>query len=492
MNIQQLKQMAGRVRALLESASIHVGHSQALDLSAALAGLRNWPEVLAFSQRGQTVELDLVAVARLVYRLEHKHCYSITAAGLLQFLLPPAERTHANVPQVWPSGPAPGVYLATSAVAVAALIERYQEATDGEVFFAERAAADHDAAIDLGENGLWSKGLERVSSGTLIVLGPVELDQQSWQDAGARLEMACLHACNSRHRVVVLFDTPMPDQLAADATLLIVERDASGLYVHLAGMVSDQGELVPGLVGGYLPPIVSPAIASMTALPVTVVEHLTAALAGRSTGILAVGSDTVSENPGADMAEAALALTDHMGAAARIMPRHRSTMDKFDQVPPAVRQLPFLPSVESAYAQGYRRFVIDPRYTDEDTVPRFVDDSLFIACTWATCADELGFCCTGYRYRDASLLPYLIAAVAVVSVPTKSGVEVLADLYVARAGAQVADPEKGLDYIALNRTMRIEERFAALVRAGLVDGESADGTGLGNRSVRRLRALLPE
>ena len=79
--------------------------------------------------------------------------------------------------------------MSTSQAAIDALIDQYQEATDGAAFYAEQSGAKHGAAIDLGDSGLWPSGLERVASGTLIVLGPVELDQQSWIEASNRVEM---------------------------------------------------------------------------------------------------------------------------------------------------------------------------------------------------------------------------------------------------------------------------------------------------------------
>ncbi len=41
MDMPQLKLLAGRVRGLLEQRDVSVGHSEALDLVAALPGLRN-------------------------------------------------------------------------------------------------------------------------------------------------------------------------------------------------------------------------------------------------------------------------------------------------------------------------------------------------------------------------------------------------------------------------------------------------------------------
>lgn len=62
----------GRLRALIEDASITLSQSQVLDLSAALIGLRNWPEVQAFPQRARSTDLDLSAVSRLAYGLKYK------------------------------------------------------------------------------------------------------------------------------------------------------------------------------------------------------------------------------------------------------------------------------------------------------------------------------------------------------------------------------------------------------------------------------------
>jgi hypothetical protein len=490
MDTQQLKQLAGRLRAILEEGSIAIGHGQALDLSASLVGLRNWPEVQAFPQRVLSQDLDLSAVARLSYRLSRKHCYEISAPQLLQLLSPPRDFSHAAVPQIWPTGPRPGVYLTTSEAAIDALILQYQEATDGEVFYAERAGTKHDAAIDLGDNGLWSNGLERVPSGTLLVLGPVDLDQQSWSEASERVEMACLRAENSSHRVAILFNTPAPEQLAADVTLMVVERGEDDLDAQIVGTVLDNGTLLPGIDRTYGSLSVLPSIAKTLSLPDSVTAHLQTALLNRATGILAMGSIADIENPGADVAEAGLALTDYLGPAARIIPRHRGTMTKYDQVPDAIRQLPFLPSVESAYAHGYRRFLIDPRYTKPEIIAPYLNDSFFISATYASTAEELALCVAGNYGMHASMLPSLIAAVATAPVQTSKRVEILTDLYIGAEDATVDDGEKVYDYLAQHRTLRIEDQLALLVRSGDLNLEDARQAGADNRTIKRLARLL--
>jgi len=305
MDTQQLKELAARLRVFLQDAAVEIGHGQALDLSASLVGLRNWPEVQAFPKRVQAQELDLSATARLAYRLGHKYKHEVSSAELLQLLLPSAHLQNASTLQIWPAGPEAGVYVTTSQAAIDALVELYQEATDGAVFYAERAGTRHDAAINLGDDGLWSSGLERVPSGTLIVVGPVELDQQSWSEASDRVEMACIRAESSGHRVAVLFDTPTPALLGADTTRMLIDKGYDALQDYLVGTVAEDGTLQPGLVQQYCVPLKGVAVTDTRSLPRMVVEQLKAVLAKRSRGIIALGSIEDVENHGAQIAEAA-------------------------------------------------------------------------------------------------------------------------------------------------------------------------------------------
>jgi hypothetical protein len=490
MDTQQLKQLAVRLRALLQDAAVEIGHSQALDLSASLVGLRNWPEVQAFPQRVQAQELDLSATARLAYRLVHKYKHEVSSAELLQQLLHTADLQIASTLHIWPAGPEAGVYVTTSQAAIDALVEVYQEATDGSVFYAERAGTKHDAAINLGDDGLWSSGLERVPSGTLIVLGPVELDQQSWREASDRVETACIRAESSGHRIAILFDTPMPALLGADTTMMLLDKGYDYLHEYLVGTVAEDGTLQRGLNQQYAAPLKSATVTDTRALPRSVEDQLKAVLAKRNRGIIALGSIEDVENHGAKLGEAVLALTEHLGLAARIMPRHRSTMNKFDQVPEAVGQLPFLASIESAYAQGYRRFLIDPRYTQTDVLARFVEDSLFIACTYAATVDELAMYTAEAKGRNPSLLPWLLAAVVVVPVQTQAKTEVLTDLYIGVEDAYVDNADHVFDFVARHRTIRIEDQFRTLVERGEIEIAAASVTGIGQRTIKRLSRLL--
>jgi hypothetical protein len=146
MDVPQLKLLAGRVRTLLQQSSALVGHGQALDLVAALPGLRNWPEVLAFPERVAACELDSASTGRLAFRLKRKFSAEFTPNELLSALAPSIPGSAGAALQVWPGGPGPGVYVTTSQQAINALMAVYEEATDGGLVYARacRQRRRHD------------------------------------------------------------------------------------------------------------------------------------------------------------------------------------------------------------------------------------------------------------------------------------------------------------------------------------------------------------
>src|SRR6202012_4115527 len=72
MDARQLKLLGARVRELLAEWDVAISHGQALDLVAALPGLRDWPEVIAFSDRVAACDIDLDATSRLGRRIGAK------------------------------------------------------------------------------------------------------------------------------------------------------------------------------------------------------------------------------------------------------------------------------------------------------------------------------------------------------------------------------------------------------------------------------------
>lgn len=169
MDTQKLKVFAERLRAYLERHNLTLKHGQALDLVAAIPGLRNWPEVNAFPARVATAQWDDHSADRLAQRIAKLHALSLPADELRQALEPKV----ISALKVWPNGPIPGVYVTTSQEAIDAAIAKYEVATDGALLYAENAGRSSDAAIDLGEYGLFSRGMDRLPSGTLVVVGPL-------------------------------------------------------------------------------------------------------------------------------------------------------------------------------------------------------------------------------------------------------------------------------------------------------------------------------
>lgn len=479
MDVPQLKLLAGLVRGLLEQHSVPVGHSQSLDLIAALPGLRNWPEVNAFPDRVAACQLDSASTSRLAHRVRSKHGHEFSPEQLVAALSPPAVgREHASrPPQVWPSGPKPGVYITTSKTAINALLETYDEATDGELVYAEAAGNHWKSSIDLGEWGLSSNGLERVASGTLLVVGPLELNQQAWADSTNKLEWACIRAQNSGHRVAVLIDTPAPELMFKDVEVMVRSAAPEGDdgYLAFAGIVTDDGELAPRVpfvrpdaVRPSRPATAGPAELeqAVKAIPANVLPLLQQALERRNTGLLAFGTTLLEEHRAIGLVTAMLPLTESLGPVARIKPRNRGTPAKDMMVPELIKALPVLSSIESAYAHGYRRMVIDSGYTDVEVLLKF-DDVLFITGTFGLETGEvfMGVCRSGGFNHVGKVLQQLVAVVGVGTIEGKGGTYCVSDVYLPGPHTPPASSEfeEVQDHLRASRTLRWEDELGPLL-----------------------------
>ena len=475
MDIHQLKLVAGRVRDLLQQSNHPVGHNQSLDLVAALPGLRNWPEVQAFPDRVGACELDVGSAGRLAFRLKKKFELAHSPQAMLAAVSPSGGEKPTRAPQIWPTGPKPGVYVTTSQNAINAILERYEEVTDGALVYAERAGNHWDSSIDLGEDGLWSSGLSRVPSGTLLVVGPVELNQQSWANSASRLEKACLGAQATEHRVAVLIDTPTPEAMFDDILLMVrsIQPEGDDCDTALLGVVTEDGELQRREPFAHSRP--RPArirsVATVDAIPPSALAALHKVVAERSSGLLLFGSAIIGEHSAIDLVAASLALTEHAGPAVRIMPRNRSTPAKDWQVPEAIKQLPFLPSIESAYDQGYRRMIFDLNYTKAELLLEFGKDVLLIAGTYG-CEVEDVFMSSmrgGGSLAESELLALVIAILSVKPVLGKHGQTVASDLFVMQQESGPIQPMKFEDIVKLlqeNRILRWQDEMASLLDSG--------------------------
>lgn len=86
MDTQKLKVFAERLRVCLERHNLTLKYGHALDLVAAIPGLRNWPEVNAFPARVAAAQWDEHSADRLAQRIAKLHAMSLSADELRQAL----------------------------------------------------------------------------------------------------------------------------------------------------------------------------------------------------------------------------------------------------------------------------------------------------------------------------------------------------------------------------------------------------------------------
>lgn len=213
----------------------------------------------------------------------------------------------------------------------------------------------------------------------------MELNQQAWEDSAHHLEWACIRAMDSGHRVALLIDTPAPDTIFQDLELMVrsVQQEGDQLEAMLRGTVTESGELIgrESVTPTLLHPIVAPDLATLDGIPSSAVDPLRAATERKPRGILVLGSSVIQDHWAIEQICAALALTKGLGPVARILARKRGTPAKDMMVPDAVKALPIMPSVASAYAQGYRRMIVQSSYTRVDELHEFAADVTFITGT---------------------------------------------------------------------------------------------------------------
>jgi hypothetical protein len=174
-----------------------------------------------------------------------------------------------------------------------------------------------------------------------------------------------------------------------------------------------------------------------------------------------------------DLAAAALVLTDHVGPAARIMPRHRGTPSKDWDVPEAIARLPYLPSIESAVELGYKRLIIDPLYTKGEALIAHAGDVLFISRSYGADIDSLAmhFWRNTRTSRPEEIIQHIVAILGVVRFP--SGTKHACDLYV-RPKEGVPNIEAWREFepfFAAHRVLRVEDYLGEMLSAGFTESD---------------------
>jgi hypothetical protein len=194
-------------------------------------------------------------------------------------------------------------------------------------------------------------------------------------------------------------------------------------------------------------------------------------LATRTSGIVLFGSSEIVDHSAAEQVAAGLALTGHAGPAARIMPRHRGTPAKDWLVPEAIKALPFLPSIASAYAQGYRRMVITPHYARADTLLDY-KDVLFLGGTYQHDVSDIAMrlIVGSNSQNEADMMDRIVAVLGILHLSARGRQTVASDLFVRGTlpkplGSNYSELEA---FLRDNRMIRWEDELASLLENGAV------------------------
>lgn len=471
MDTQKLKVFAERLRAYLERHNLTLKHGQTLDLIATIPGLRNWPEVNAFPAQVSAAQWDSHSAERLAKRIGKLHALILPIEELHQALEPIA----TNTLNVWPEGPVPGVYVTTSQEAIEAAISRYEAATNGALLYAEDAGRSSDAAINLGEYGLFSRGMDRLPSGTLVVVGPLPLTQESWSDNKDRLNMAANLVYSSSLRIAVLVQTPLPENLHSDIDLLL-RPDDEGLDsepVDVLGVVTESGNLqvVQPFVQRRLTPPVAQHFTTNQRLPPVLDNALRQAVTKRPYGIIVLGI-APSDQPRKALLEAVLPLTEHAGPAVRIQPTFRSGYGKDDtSLSPHFKGLPVLPSIESAYAHGFRRMIIESAHHGASkAMAAHTQDTCFLLTNYST--EVVGAWINAVpRHQDfPDGLESLIAVLCIANIEAKKETFIVCDAFVAGTPPFPKGEHFGelIEHMEAHRAIRWQDQLDALLVANKV------------------------
>jgi hypothetical protein len=482
MNTNALKVFAEHLRNYFTANNHSLKHNEALDLIAAIPGLRNWPEVNALPTLVDAAQLDHRALERLSKRLHNKRSIDLSTVELQQILtplIPVTPKLH-----VWPEGPKAGIYVTTEQSAIEMAVARYEAATNGALLYAELACRSAKSVINLGEYGLFSQGMDRLPSGTLIVVGPLQLSQEQWSDSKNRLNTAADLAYTTELRIVVLVETPSPKNMHSDIELLLRSEDEGPEIksIDTLGIVTEAGELkvlTPFVQQRKLASTTSPFSTSQK-LPGILESALKQAIAIRPFGIIALGANLL-ERHRLPLLGAIIPLTEHAGPIALIQSKiHADYGKKDDTFYTLFKGMEVFPSIESAYEHGFRRMIIESAYhSGLEVMLKYAHDACFILSTFSSEVVGIWLDVIDRHQNIAHGLQAIIALLGVTYLYDRREETFSFDSTIGVCDAIVAGtpmPPNNADmiqYIEDNRIILQQEHLKALLVAGEVTVEQA-------------------
>jgi len=273
---------------------------------------------------------------------------------------------------------------------------------------------------------------------------------------------------------VVLAETPLPENLHSDIDLL--RPDDEGLDsdpVDVLGIVTESGDLqvVQPFVQRRAAPSAAQHFTTNQRLPQVLEDALRLAVAKRPYGIIVLGL-TPGDTQRKALLEAVLPLTEHAGPAVRIQPTFRPGYGKDDSpLSPHFEGLPVFPSIESAYAHGYRRMVIESSHHGAgDAIARHAHEVCFLIRSFSTEVAGAWMSSLPAQIDKPNALDVVTAILCAADVPAKSGTVMICDAFVGGASPAPADDDidRLAEHMEAHRAVRWQEQLDALLAARTV------------------------
>lgn len=188
----------------------------------------------------------------------------------------------------------------------------------------------------------------------------------------------------------------------------------------------------------------------------------------RPYGVIVLGI-TPGDTQRKALLEAVLPLTEHAGPAVRIQPTFSPGYGK-DSSPlsPYFQGLPIFPSIESAYASGYRRMVLESsNHAAAEAIARHAHEVCFLLRSWSTEVSGAWMSSLPDHVDKPDALDVVTAILCVADVPAKSGILAVCDAYVGGASPAPADGDidRLAEHVEAHRSVRWEDELDALLAA---------------------------
>ncbi len=400
---------------------------------------------------------------------------------------------HAHRP-LWQQGPAAGIYVASSWEAADAAVARYLSETGGADCYVDNSRTWYDQVVNLGPShpmrdgtGIFSPQLGDAPHGALVVMGLIQLTQWDWFWEGDKLQEACRWVLKRGYRIIAVVQSPRMDVVRSDLLLTLRgdDTDVTHLERVFRGVVGSGGQLKEVVPFGEerAPPVSTHAPRADGELPAGLRFLLDVALRRKRRGFLIVSGDSTNAER-ERMFKVALSATQREGPVALVLSSFDDeTAVELESVSSngglEVRRstrfpdIPLYPSLESAYASGYRRIACWGELVECD-LSQYVHDVCFVICARSVCAKDAFTLGTGAG-QDASMWNILDGVIAVLCWATlrgHKGAFPIYDAFVPGRDAIEQSPHQAVwEALSARRQIRWEDQVTALIASKQVTVE---------------------